>query len=280
MSVCPFCHQELGTKSLAGHQNLCRMNPKRNEIIKKQKETLRKTIQRKREEIESSEYFTKKIDHKKICKKCGKEYIISCSEYDYEHNYISDFCCKHCANLYSYSFRKKSKIITCEKCGKEEEIHISSKRKICKDCYLKQQKEKIKSKNKNNIKTPPSKKLKSEKSIEKLYFCTYLGKFCKNDNLCYFKKIGFCKAHGRVTQKFNTLNKYIHFDQDSIGDYELMIKNYLRIKDEIQKLINDGLSTCEICFKYTGSYKKGNTIFQLLNINTRNLSEARKILFY
>ena len=36
------------------------------------------------------------------------------------------------------------------------------------------------------------------------------------------------------------------------------------------------MSSNEICFNYTGSYKKGNTIFKVLNIKTRNLSDATK----
>ncbi len=277
MSVCPFCHQELGTKSLAGHQNLCRMNPKRNEIIKKQKETLRKTLQRKREEIESSEYFTKKIDHKKICKKCGKEYIISCSEYDYEHNYISDFCSSYCSHSFSSSY-KKSKTIVCEKCGKQEEVHSSSCRKLCSNCYLEKQKEIKKNK---KIKPFYGEELKRNPIIkEKIFYCTYTGNFCKYKNCdCYFQKIGFCVNHSGVTQKFNTLNKYLHFKEESIGDYNLLINEFLYMKYKVQQLIDSGLTTGEVCEKFTGSAKKGNTIFKLLGINVRNLSEATKNSF-
>ena len=261
MHICPFCNKEIENKSFSAHKNHCVLNPNYRNIIEKQKETLKKTRLQKKEELQKSLYYTEEKEHKKICKWCNKEYVIHCTDYIYEHKKISDFCSKTCASKYSSSFKNKQKEKICEICGKTMILPITSPKVICDDC------KKIQVLNTNNFKNYNKYNIR---------YCYYLKNECLLDDNkeCFFRNIGFCNTHKGIKQKFDTLVKYINFNKKYIGDYQNLIKEYFNKKDEIQKLIDNGKSMVDICIQYTGSPKKGNTIFKLLNIQTRNLSES------
>ena len=169
-----------------------------------------------------------------ICENCGKE-----------HNgtYGSGrFCSTECAHAYSSSKINKTatKIIKCIQCGKEYETNIY--RNITKfKC--------------NN--------------------CTRKGKNCKyfdiNCDDCFFKKNNICKSKNSITQKFNTLNKYLDF---IVSDYDTTVKEYLYLKEKLQNLINDGYSGIDIYKILFGGKKKGNTVLDTLQIKCKSLSEA------
>jgi hypothetical protein len=65
------------------------------------------------------------------CKKCGKEFTGKYSKWS-----SGDFCSRSCANSYSRSFSKESKIVKCLICGREIEVGRRAPQKncLCKEC--------------------------------------------------------------------------------------------------------------------------------------------------
>jgi len=100
--------------------------------------------------------------------------------------------------------------------------------------------------------------------------CNIFDIQCEN---CYFKQHNICKSKSGIKYKLQTLQKYCNLN---ISDYESTINNYLEIKHQIQNLIDNGLSSVDICTIYFNCAKHGNTIFEILEINTRNLKESVK----
>lgn len=193
-----------------------------------------------------------------ICENCGKEH---------DGSYGSGrFCSKKCARSYSTKNTtgnfKKAKCIDCNKIiyiGKR----ASDKKCRCEDCnkkynLLKQNSLYIQ-KNINNENIIIK---KSETN------CNLFNIDCNN---CYFKIHNICKSKASIKYQLKTLSKYCNL---IIEDYDKTVENYLNIKFSIQNMINNGLSENEICKILGGSYKKGNTIFKILNIQGRNLSKA------
>lgn len=100
--------------------------------------------------------------------------------------------------------------------------------------------------------------------------CNIFDIRCEN---CYFKQHNICKSKSGIRYKLQTLQKYCNLN---ISDYESTLNNYLEIKHQIQNLIDNGLSGVDICTIYFKCAKHGNTIFEILEINTRNLKESVK----
>lgn len=151
------------------------------------------------------------------------------------------FCSKECAKSFSTKNISKTKTVKCSICGKDMEIPLRSGKKenICYDCYKKYKKE-----------------------------CNIFDINCEN---CYFKLNKLCTSKSAIKYKLNTLVKYLNLE---ISDYNSTLNSYLELKNIIQNMINSGLSSNEICESLFGNCKKGNTIFSILQINTRNLQDA------
>ena len=176
-----------------------------------------------------------------ICELCGKE-----------HNglygsgrFCSEFCAKKFSRLHVI---ERTKFVKCKKCGKtcEANIHCSNNY-ICKECNDKQ-KEESKFKCKINL---------------------------KNDcNTCLLKKFNFCNGTclNAISAKIHNINKY--FNLKYIGDDEKLINELLIIQNKLITDLNNGLSNNDICLKYTGSRKKGNTLLKNFNIKGRSIKES------
>lgn len=175
-----------------------------------------------------------------LCENCGKEH---------DGSYGSGrFCCKECAKSFSTKKENKSalKEAQCIDCGKT--IYINKRRSL-KTC-------------------------RCEKCL-----AIHLGKTnCKifkniDCDTCYFRINGVCTNKGSMYYKFKTLEKYCNLDLIN-ADYNLVLDNYLCIKNNMQELLDNGYSSNEICEKLFGNSKRGNTIFSILQCKTRTLSES------
>lgn len=183
----------------------------------------------------------------RICENCRKEH---------DGSYGSGrFCCKECAK----SFSTKNiglKEVKCINCGK---VFLIDKRAnptqfYCDNCKKLNSKRYVKIGN-NIIK-------KSELN------CNYFNIDCKD---CYFHINNICNGKNSIGQKLNNLKKYCNLE---ISDYQTTLDNYLKIKNNIQYLIDSGYSCVDICKSIFKGNKKGNTIFKTLGINVKTLSEA------
>ena len=187
-----------------------------------------------------------------ICENCGKEH---------DGNYGSGrFCSKECAKSFStkkdnYKELKEAKCIDCKKI-----IYINKRSSIktcrCKNCKNKYLSKLYPNKYKNGIK------------ISKLNCNLFDNIDCEK---CYFKIHNICKSKASIKYKLKTLEKYCDLH---ISNYENTLQEYLEIKYNIQQMINNGLSGLDICKNLCQSSKKGNTLFEILQINGRNLSES------
>lgn len=190
-----------------------------------------------------------------ICENCGKEH---------DGSYGSGrFCSKECAKGYSGK-KCKNEVVErkCIICGKPVlvNVHKAISKTLCEECekteYIKQNK--------------VNKRTEQRKCI--LYNC----KGCEE---CVF--IGICKSKNSVTNKLKTLYKYFPdiLDENLLFDYEYIKDKYLYIKNMVQILLDNNLSSNEICLKLFGSHKRGNTVLGILECKTHTLSDSIKIAF-
>ena len=189
-----------------------------------------------------------------ICENCGKTH---------DGKYASGrFCSKHCAKSFS-SKKCKNKFIEkiCEICGNVflKNIHDSSNC-ICDRCKINNYKLRFKIKNNKISPTKINNK------------CVLINNPSCDE--CIFKNI--CTNKSAMSLKLKTLMKYFpdKINLNNIFDYEQISQIYVGIKSYIQSLIDNGLSSNEICIKLFGSHKKGNTIFKILGCKTRKLNES------
>ena len=151
----------------------------------------------------------------------------------------------------------------CIDCGKIIYIGLraSNKKCRCEECKLKYDSIKYSEKYKNGIK----------KSILN---CNIFDNIkCEE---CYFKQHNICKSKSGIQYKLNTLHKYCNLN---ITDYNSTLHNYLEIKHKFQNLLDNGLSCVDICLKYFNNCKYGNTIFEILQLKLRTLSESVRNAF-
>lgn len=169
------------------------------------------------------------------CKKCGKEFTGKYSKWS-----SGDFCSRSCANSYSRSFSKESKIVKCLICGREIEVGRRAPQKncLCKECKY----------NKKNKK------------------CKYCGEYiCKRKDICKKYRI------------FPTLIKYFGMDESKFGSVDIY-KEYERIKNIIEEeYVINKKSSVELGETYNFNYVRNfNKILNILDIKMRNLSDATK----
>ena len=202
-----------------------------------------------------------------ICEKCGKYH---------DGKYGSGrFCCKECAKGFSgKSCINRNVYKKCVICGKDTlvNVHSSPKYCYCDECKLTNYSLRYN----NETAIPITKKISLQ---EKTNFIKSNIKICpllNNPNCenCVFNNI--CISNGSIPQKFRTLLKYFsnQINSNKLFDYQYMSEKYIELKQYVQELIDSGLSSNEVCKLLFGSYKKGNTIFNILQCKTRNLSES------
>ena len=196
-----------------------------------------------------------------ICEICGKEHNGSYGS--------GRFCSKKCASSFSAKNvnHNNLKDAKCIKCGKDIKIKLNSSAKNCKcdECLLEYKL--IKFPNRYSIKPVKNQNYKIIKNNN--LNCNIFNDIKCSD--CYFKIHNICKSKTSIKYKLNTLKKYCNLE---ITNYTNTLQNYLTIKYNIQKMINEGLSCVDICKLLCQSNKKGNTLFNILQIKTRNLSES------
>jgi hypothetical protein len=192
-----------------------------------------------------------------ICENCGKEH---------DGSYGSGrFCSKECARAFSTKNSKgQLKEAKCIDCGKIIYIgkRASDKKCRCEECNKKYNELKFVNFRKNKYKI-------LSKNLPKINSnCNLFNIKCEN---CYFKQHNICKSKSGINYKLQTLQKYCGL---KISNYENTLNEYLEIKYSIQQMINHGLSGVDICLQLCGSSKRGNTLYNILEISVRNLSES------
>ena len=174
-----------------------------------------------------------------ICENCGKEH---------DGSYGSGrFCSKECARAFSSkNTTGQLKEAKCIDCGKIIYIgkRASDKKCRCEEC------------NKNHPKL----------------ICKICGReYNKYEGGCQNE---FCKKHNLL--QFKTLIKYFGFDKNKLGTLEVE-NEFRRIRNLLYDLYwNKELTGEEISkmFNYKNSHNIIQSIFNYLNIKTRNFSEA------
>lgn len=134
MGICKYCGKEFPDKSLGGHVARCKMNPNYEKTCANDRKNLRK----------GTETFVKKyklpiLEFELICPKCGKVFVVKCTQNDFDKGRYMKFCSKSCANTRMHSEETKQKtanslkeyynangypeyllkVYTCKYCGKQ-----------------------------------------------------------------------------------------------------------------------------------------------------------------
>ena len=134
MGICKYCGKEFPAGSLGGHVARCKMNPNYEKTCANDRKNLRK----------GTETFVKKyklpiLEFELICPKCGKTFVVKCTQNDFDKGKHMKFCSKSCANARIHSEETKQKtanslkeyynangypehllkVYTCKYCGKQ-----------------------------------------------------------------------------------------------------------------------------------------------------------------
>lgn len=110
MCKCNFCGKEFNKyQSLAAHIGHCKAKPDFNE------EAYNKRVSKSvscLKETQKKKGTTPKqlLEHKCVCKRCGKEYVIKVSETDFKKGKYSKYCSRSCANTRTITEETKRKI--------------------------------------------------------------------------------------------------------------------------------------------------------------------------
>ena len=222
--------------------------------------------------------------HKKYickCKKCGNDYIINVTPYNYKNGKYKKYCSLQCANSRNFD-RNKIKIVQCNQCSKMFETKISSAQKICNDCkkenYLKNKIKKKSYKRKNKRKVFKQRKILKE-HVNNVLFCK-LTKRNKTDllcNDCELFKLGYCKKkeHG-LKYRLNIFKKDFGLNLECCGNEKEIIKELEKIKQQLYELyIIKKMSEFEIRKFFHLEHKRLNNImFDFFGIVPRTFSEA------
>lgn len=105
MGVCKYCGKEFPDKSLGGHVARCKMNPNYEKTCANDRKNLRK----------GTETFVKKyklpiLEFELTCPKCGKIFVVKCTQNDFDKGRHMKFCSRGCANSRTQSDKDKQRI--------------------------------------------------------------------------------------------------------------------------------------------------------------------------
>ena len=279
MCKCKYCDKEFETtRKMISHLRHCKLNPNYEKNIELQLNAAKKAAKSRKESSKNNpanqinEYYFK-------CEVCGKEYTLHLKEHDYVKGKYRKTCSSQCANSHPGLTKDRTMKRICIKCGEEYEVSIHSRKEgLCNKCKLEQKHILQNSLNLEKMQEVAKKKIKLNKIKDLDKGCLLIKRECYDN--CFFYKEGICKkSKSGIVQKLNTLIKYFNFDLNKCIDEEHAKLEYYKIKNAIQEDLDLGLSGNDICIKYTGDSKHGNTVFQILNLNTRNISEAVSLAF-
>lgn len=108
--ICKYCGKEfINSHSYASHMSNCKLNPnlKRTFNSKKISERLLKFNMEKRK---NNPYKFENKNFNIICKQCGKEFTINCTQYEFDNGKYKKYCCRSCANTRTHSKETIEKI--------------------------------------------------------------------------------------------------------------------------------------------------------------------------
>lgn len=128
MSICKYCGNEFPNSKIGGHTSHCKLNPKYNKTIERSKETIQiatKCAAKNKKQVRK-EFI-------KICPNCGKEFIVTGTQYEYDNGRLKTFCCRSCANKRIITNDIKEKISFTLK-SKETKETKETKQYKCKVC--------------------------------------------------------------------------------------------------------------------------------------------------
>lgn len=126
-------------QQFAGHLSSCKSNP----IYKEKNEKISKALKGNPSLHKNT---VERHLHVLECKKCGKEYTITLTQTEFEHNRFKKFCSRKCANSKKHNSETKQKIsssllkrdskfskkVNCELCNNEFTVTIKNKnQKYC-----------------------------------------------------------------------------------------------------------------------------------------------------
>ena len=113
MSICKWCGEEIPKNMASYHSRLCEKNPNHEHNKKVLSENAKNTNKKVLENGGYSHYVDEKHQRKErhlICQKCGKEYVIFCSDYQFEKGNYKKYCSSSCANSHNVTDELKDKI--------------------------------------------------------------------------------------------------------------------------------------------------------------------------
>lgn len=105
-SICKYCGKEFSSNSIGGHTSNCKMNPNYANRIAKNKESLKKATN---VYITHCKEHSKVLEFKRICPKCGKEFVVKGTQSEFDRNKLKRFCSRACANSRNHSEETKQK---------------------------------------------------------------------------------------------------------------------------------------------------------------------------
>lgn len=279
MCKCKYCDREFETtRKMISHLRHCKLNPNYEKNIELQMNAAKKAA-KSRKEISKNNPANQINEYCFKCEVCSKEYTLCLKQSDYIKGKYRKTCSSRCSNSHPGLTKNKTIKRNCIKCGKEYETSVHSRKEgLCNECKAEQRFLIQNSDNIEKMQSISKRKLKTKKIKDLDKGCILIKRSCYDD--CFFYKEGICKkSKGGIIQKLNTLIKYFNFDLHECIDEEHAKLEYFKIKNAIQEDLDLGLSGNDICIKYTGDSKHGNTVFQILDLNTRNISEAVSLAF-
>lgn len=111
MYKCKYCNKEFEkAHSLAAHVSMCRYSPKFEEAVKIRASKLKGKSTTTQSKIEKfPEKYIKK-DFIIICPRCGKEFVVNCTQNEYNRGEYRHYCSIKCAHSRTQSEETKQKI--------------------------------------------------------------------------------------------------------------------------------------------------------------------------
>ncbi len=113
MSICKWCGEEIPKNMASYHSRVCEKNPNHEHNKKVLSDNAKNTSKKVLENGGYSRFVDEKHQKKErhlICQKCGKEYVIYCSDYQFEKGNYKKYCSSSCANSHNITDELKEKI--------------------------------------------------------------------------------------------------------------------------------------------------------------------------
>ncbi len=237
IKVCPHCgieityekHQQFG-----GHVTNCKMNPNKQLIKEKIKET---------KEVKNPISL-----YQFSCKWCEKEYTLEVKEKDLKRNKYKKFCSMKCSSDFSRSFVDETKLKDsfCKRCGSPTKSNIRSSENICCD----------------ECKRNNPKHRSYVRRLKRGLDCKLCGQEkCLNTDICSkYRIIDTLKRLGFDESKLGSLDFYKEYDR---------IKNLMIEEYEVKEM-----PLTQIGIKYSINFQTLSNLFKNIGVKVRTVSES------